>query len=141
MTAEMQTEGFSNVVPLRRAQAAPQRSGRRRPRRPRRSFGALRELPSGRFQAYYTLEGKRFLAPTTFFSRGDASAWLAMREAEFVEHRWKPAPPPDPTKVRFADYAETWLAGRDLSPKTASHYRGTLRGRLGRRSPEGRFCI
>jgi integrase len=127
MTTQMQAKRFGNVVPLRRPQADPKGP---RLRRPRRSFGAIRELESGRFQAYYTLNGQRHLAPTTFFTRADASAWLAMREAELVEHRWKPAPPPDPQKVRFGDYAEFWLAGRDLSPKTAAHYRGTLRGRL-----------
>ncbi len=127
MTAEMHSKRLSNVVPLRRSQPEPRPAAGRRPRR---SLGVVRGLPSGRFQAYYTYLGERHLAPTTFFTRADASAWLAMREAEFVEHRWKPAPPPDQEKVRFGDYAEIWLAGRDLSPKTASHYRGTLRGRL-----------
>ena len=103
MTAEMQSKRLSNVVPLRRPQPEPRPRERRRPRR---SFGVVRELPSGRFQAYYTYLGERHLAPTTFFTRADASAWLAMREAEFVEHRWKPAPPPDQEKVRFGDYAE-----------------------------------
>jgi hypothetical protein len=32
--------------------------------------------------------------------------------------------------VRFGDYAEIWPAERDFSPKTAAHYRRTLRGRL-----------
>jgi integrase len=127
MTAEMQLESFSNVVPLRRPQAADRPP---RQRRPKRSFGVVRELPSGRIQAYYTLNGVRHRAPTTFFTRADASAWLAMREAEIVEHRWKPAPPPEQEVVRFGEYVETWLAGRDLSPKTAAAYRSMIRGRL-----------
>lgn len=124
MTAEMPLRSRSNVVPLRRSQLEPRRPGKRRPRR---AFGAVRELASGRFQAYYTVQGKRYLAPTTFFTRGDASAWLAMREAELVEHRWKPAPPPDQERVLLGAYFETWLAGRDLSPKTASAYRSLFR--------------
>lgn len=127
MAAEMQLETFSNVVPLRRPKAGDRTA---RQRRPKRSFGVVRELPSGRIQAYYTLSGVRHRAPTTFFTRADASAWLAMREAEIVEHRWKPAPPPEQEVVRFGDYVETWLAGRDLSPKTAAAYRSMIRGRL-----------
>jgi len=32
--------------------------------------------------------------------------------------------------VRLGDYVETWLAGRDLSPKAAAAYRSMIRGRL-----------
>ena len=78
-----------------------------------RPGAAVRPVPG----VLHRTAGKRHLAPTTFFTRADASAWLAMREAEFVEHRWKPAPPPDQEKVRFGDYAEIRPAGPDLSPK------------------------
>ncbi|MCU1496090.1 MAG: site-specific integrase [Acidimicrobiales bacterium] len=45
----------------------------------RRSFGALRKLPSGRWQASYTDErtGDRIIAPTTFTTKTDANLWLS----------------------------------------------------------------
>lgn len=82
------------------------------------------KLRSGRFQASYQAGGARHLAPVTFLTKGDAAAWLDMRHAELLEYRWKPAPPPDPTKVRFADYSQKWIGTRDLSPRVAT---GSLR--------------
>lgn len=47
----------------------------------RRSFGYIRKLPSGKFQASYVdASGTRVTAPHTFLTRGDASAWLAVQE-------------------------------------------------------------
>ncbi len=98
-----------------------------KPRRKRRAFGKLRKLPSGRFQASYVApDGQRHLAPVTFLTRGDADAWLAMRQAEILERRWKPAPPPEVKRDTFSDYATDWLAGRDIKPRTRSEYRRIL---------------
>lgn len=51
----------------------------RKPRkRPRRGFGAIRQLPSGRIQASFVgPDLTRYAAPTTFATRMDAEAWLA----------------------------------------------------------------
>lgn len=92
-------------------------------KRARRSFGKIRELPSGRHQASYIgKDGKRHLAPVTFDTKGDAGAWLDMRHAELLEHRWKPSPPPVPKPLTFKEYGRTWLAERELKPRTRSEY-------------------
>lgn len=109
-----------NVIPIRpTGQAAVET----KERRSRRSFGKVRGLPSGRFQASYVHDGTRHLAPITFDTKGDAGAWLDMRHAEILEHRWKPAQPADPTKIGFKEYGQTWIETRDLSPRTRAEYR------------------
>ncbi len=41
-----------------------------------RSFGNIRRLPSGRFQARYGHLGKQIAADVTFTTKADARAWL-----------------------------------------------------------------
>ena len=84
------TPPLAEVVPLRPA------SGQTptKPKRQRRNFGAIRKLRSGRHQAFYKIGEQVFNAPVTFETRADADAWLAMRHAELLEHRWKPVAPP-----------------------------------------------
>lgn len=91
----------------------------------KRSFGNVRRLPSKRFQASYTgPDGERVKAPTTFQTKGDAEAWLSREQAAIVEHRWKPAPPPEKAQApKFREYAAEWLAGRELKPRTRDEYR------------------
>ena len=44
----------------------------------RQSFGSVRELPSGRWQARYVgPDGVSHRAPTTFQTKGDAQTWLS----------------------------------------------------------------
>ena len=85
-----------------------------------------RTLPSGRVQASYVVDGARFRAPVTFASKADAGAWLDMRHAEVLEHRWKPTPPPEPSMDTFEGYARRWLADRELKPRTRAEYQRTL---------------
>ncbi len=107
-------------------------------KRARRGFGWVRKLPSGRYQASYldphgtrifakAIEGGKVL-PLTFLDKKSAEAWLSLRQSELIENRWKPAVAREPEEVGFADYAERWLASRDLSPKTNSEYRRILDG-------------
>ena len=101
-----------------------------KPRAPRRQFGKLRRLPSRMWQASYLgPDGQRHNAPTTFQTKGDAETWLAMQQAKIVEHRWKPAPPLISART-VADYAEAWLAGRELKPRTRSEYRRILDSKI-----------
>lgn len=113
----------SNVLPLRRGATTAKGS-----RSTRRSFGKIRTLRSGKFQASYIgKDGQRHYAPVTFDVRSDAGAWLDMRHAELLEYRWKPTPPPERPSISFGDYATEWLVGRELKPRTRSEYAKTLK--------------
>ncbi len=94
----------------------------------RQRFGCVRKLTSGRFQARYTgPDGNEHRAPVTFDTKGDAQTWLALQSAAITESRWKPAPPPTKTPLpSFADYAELWIKGRDLKPRTRAEYKRVL---------------
>lgn len=95
----------------------------------RRDFGQVRRLPSGKYQARYTVVGGKWRnAPTTFARKAEASAWLA-RERTRLEA--EAAGAPSATRLAaptFAAYAETWLATRrtrsgPLRPTTRRTYR------------------
>lgn len=120
---------LSNTVSL--GQAASTARGGGNKRGVKRGFGSIRQLPSGRYQARYTgPDGTEHRAPVTFAAKVDATAWLSMQQAAITEHRWKPAPPPDPTTMVFGDYARAWLEARELGPRTRSEYRRLIEGRL-----------
>lgn len=54
----------------------------------RRRFGRLRKLPSGRWQARYSLSGGRELsAPDTFVTKTAAERWLASIETDLARAR------------------------------------------------------
>lgn len=97
----------------------------------RRRFGNVRKLPSKRWQASYLgPDEKRHNAPTTFQTKGDAETWLNMQDAAITEHRWKPEPPPQTRPKTFAAYSKTWLAGRELKPRTRAEYDRLITGHL-----------
>lgn len=105
--------------------AQPLRGGGNRKGR-RESFGSIRKLPSGRFQARYTgPDGREHRAPTTFETKRDASAWLSTQQADITRRTWLPgvAGRDVPT---LEEYASTWLEGRDLKPRTRAHYSDLL---------------
>lgn len=105
----------------------------------RRSFGTLRKLPSGRFQATYVgPDMDRHPAPTTFEARIDAEGWLASERRLIERDEWTPPArrAEIETAAQLADaetvdsYANRWLAegvaqGR-LRPLTALDYRRSL---------------
>lgn len=120
---------MNNPVSRGQPVQAPRGGGNRRGTK--RGFGSVRQLPSGRYQARYTgPDGSEQRAPVTFSAKADATTWLAMQQAAITEHRWKPSPPPDPSAIRFQDYAQAWLDARELGPRTRSEYRRLLQGRL-----------
>ena len=52
-------------------------------KRTRRSFGKIKKLPSGRYQASYLgPDGERHNGPVTFLAKQHADQWLAMRQSE-----------------------------------------------------------
>lgn len=90
----------------------------------RRTFGSIRCLPSGRFQARYPgSDGVRRAAPYTFTTRSDARHWLSL-----VEHDAHLGPQLAPDEERLDRYGARWIAERaGLSESTAELYRGLLR--------------
>lgn len=90
----------------------------------RRTFGSVRRLPSGRWQASYWQDGRHFVAPHTFLAKATANAYLATVEADIRRGGWID---PAAGDVTVEEFANQWLAHRlGLSPKTAERYRGVL---------------
>lgn len=90
-----------------------------------RRFGALRRLPSGRWQSSYVApDGLRRLAPRTFTLKGDASAWLAERHVEIVQGQWLD---PDRGRVPLSAYAGKWIIEHRISPRTRDLYESVHR--------------
>jgi integrase len=90
----------------------------------RASFGNVRRLPSGRWQARYNQPGttKSIPAPFTFDTKGDAQAWLSTVRTDLVRGQW--LPPDADTTLR--QYAAIWLSHRPLKDRTREHYQGLL---------------
>lgn len=92
----------------------------------KRTFGNIRKLPSGRFQARFTApDGTAVKAPTTFQSKARANDWLALQHADLIRHDWV-----DPAlgSLTVQEYALAWLAGRgDLRLSTRTLYADHVR--------------
>jgi len=86
-----------------------------------RSFGNIRKLPSGRYQARYWRLGKQVAADTTFASKTDARRWLATVEADLIRGVWVD---PDAGRIPFGRYAMRWVAERPVRPLTREIYEG-----------------
>ena len=95
----------------------------------RRSFGSVRQLASGRWQARYRDDaGSLQSAPRTFASKGDASRWLATAEADQARGEWL-----DPRlgATRFDAFVdEWWPTTAHLRPTTRASYEYLLRVHL-----------
>jgi integrase len=92
--------------------------------RRRSNFGQIRKLPSGRYQARYTIPGTEQFAnaPHTFDTKGDADTWLTTVRADLARGTWQP-PRPKAKPLTFTEYADRWLTERDLKPRTRDHYK------------------
>jgi integrase len=95
----------------------------------RRTFGNLRKLPSGRWQASYIDDGsgKRISAPSTFLTKADAALWLSTVEADrarghLLDQRLAVRP--------FEEWASDWLGGLHVKPKTEVSYESSLRNHV-----------
>jgi integrase len=92
----------------------------------KRNFGALRQLPSGRWQARYRHpRTNRFIgAPSTFSTRKDAERRLVNTQVDLDRGSWI-----DPTwgTVSLEEYANAWLAQRILAPRSVELYQGLLK--------------
>lgn len=99
--------------------------------RTRRSFGGLRQLPSGRWQANYTgPDTVLYKHAGTFDAQDDAIAWLAAERRKIDLGTWTP-PGTEPKAQRglsIRTYCETWhaqTAGRH-KPRTRALNLGYL---------------
>ncbi|MFJ1595583.1 tyrosine-type recombinase/integrase [Streptomyces sp. NPDC088261] len=91
----------------------------------KRSFGRVRKLASGRYQARYLgPDGIDRPAPRTFPTKRDADNWLADRQSEIGKGEWQD---PDAGAINFEVYALKWVAERGLSATTEELYRRLLR--------------
>jgi integrase len=92
----------------------------------KRDFGAVRQLPSGRWQAKYRHpRTNRFVAaPSTFTMKRDADRWLANTQVDLERGSWI-----DPSwgAVTLEEYATSWMEQRILRPRSAELYRGLLK--------------
>jgi integrase len=100
------------------------------PRRVKRDFATIRQLPSRRWQVRYTgPDGERRAAPKTFAYRVDADAWVESKRKEIYRETWEA----DEKRqhVTFGVYAAQWLtgrqvAGRPIKTRTREHYQNIL---------------
>lgn len=101
----------------------------------KRSFGSIRKLPSGKFQARYTgPDLKEHKAPTTYTAKMDAEGWLVQERRLIEREEWTPPAERAVVKkvagVTLREYADAWLENKDLTPKTRALYRELLTGRI-----------
>lgn len=95
-------------------------------KRRRRGTGAVRRLPSGRYQAKVRVNGVYYKAPTTFDVKEAATVWLSRQLDAIEDGSWNPPISGAKAAECFGDFAEVWLAGRSLKARTASQYRAYL---------------
>jgi integrase len=98
--------------------------------RTRRSFGGLRQLPSGRWQAQYTApDGLALKAPSTFAAKDDAVAWLAAERRRIDLGTWtRKSAAGRPRGLTVRTYADRWWAETVArhKPRTRVLHRGYL---------------
>lgn len=93
--------------------------------RQRRSFGSVRQIPGGRYQARYTgPNGKRYTAGT-YGQRRQADRELDRIRVRIDDGTWIP-PDAETTADTFGTFAVVWLEGRRLKPRTRDLYRTIL---------------
>jgi integrase len=82
--------------------------------KPRREFGNARKLPSGRWQAFYRLDGQRHKAERTFRTKTEATDYLRTAGADALRGQ---RVDPEAGRVLFKEYAEKWLRHRRDDPR------------------------
>ena len=93
--------------------------------RTRASWGSVRKLPSGRYQARYRVDGNLVGAPSTFRTKRDAEAYLSTVRADMERGTWVN---PAAGRVTLREYSTRWLEQRpDLRPRTVELYESELR--------------
>jgi integrase len=102
------------------------------PRRVKRDFATIRQLPSRRWQVRYTgPDGIRRTAPRTFAYRVDADTYVTKKRKEIYRETWDADGDDKPEQITFGVYADRWLtnrqvAGRPIKARTREHYQNIL---------------
>jgi len=106
--------------------------------RSRRGFGAIRKLPSKRWQASYVgPDEARHTAPTTFATKMEAEGWLLSERRGIDGGTWTPpkAEPEESVPAEEADacplptlaeWSQQWLSQRELRATTRDGYERLL---------------
>lgn len=99
--------------------------------RDRRGWGAIRKLPSGRYQASYVgPDLMRHTAPVTYTAKMDAEHWLANERRLIELDTWTPpaarAAEKTAKSTTLAEYARTWIEQRNVKPRTRLGYESLL---------------
>lgn len=95
----------------------------------RRQYGAVRKLPSGRWQARYLgPDGRYRNGARTFATKADANRYLSQVQADRERGVWLD---PEASSTRLRDYALRWLEqrtvkGQPLAARTRDTYRHSL---------------
>lgn len=91
----------------------------------RSAWGAVRRLPSGRYQAKYRVDGTWRTAPTTYSTKRDAEAFLSSVRSDLERGSWHD---PNSGRITLRNYAGKWLDDKpNLRPRTREQYEINLR--------------
>ncbi len=92
--------------------------------RRQRDSGALRQLPSGRWQPAILEPGNTYTSLGTFVTRAEAEKTLAAAIADRNRGNWID---PRDGRVTFETYSHRWLHERTIRPRTRELYESLLR--------------
>ena len=82
--------------------------------------GRVRELPSGRFQARFPVDGELIKAPHTFATWKEADDWCTEQRKAVEKGEWRD---PRSGAMTLRDFAlDEWLPRKTLAPRTAANY-------------------
>ncbi|OBK72894.1 site-specific integrase [Mycobacterium sp. 1274761.0] len=100
-------------------------------KRTRRSWGKVRRLASGRWQASYIgPDLQRHVGPHSYTAKIDAEAWLIDERRVIERGEWTPPRQRAAAKtaevVTVGQYAKQWIAHRNLKPRTRMGYEASL---------------
>lgn len=118
----------------------------------RETWGSLRKLPSGRWQARYLApDGETYTArtddnkPLTFITKTDARTWLAGMHTKIARQEWEPpstlaarrraqAAAEMARSIGFSEYSDQWITMMRTAPKKNGKHRavGTVRSYKGK---------
>ena len=101
---------------------------KRKAKRQPKGTGAVRQLPSGMYQAKVKVDGEYHLAPHTFETKLAAQMWIDKQNNAVAAGTWEPPVKSKdlPTVPTFEQYAAIWMEQRTLKPRTVEAYQHIL---------------